>query len=435
MILKGNQRGGAANLARHLLKHEENEHVTLHELRGFSADALVQALREIEAVSKGTRCRQYMFSLSLNPPENEKVSTEAFEDAITDIENRLGLAGQPRAIVFHEKEGRRHAHCVWSRIDSAAMTAINLPHYKLKLRETSRNLFLEMGWRMPDGMRDKVLRDPLSFSRAEWQQAKRVQLDPREIKALFKECWSVSDSADAFQQALREKGFWLARGDRRGFVAADYRGEVYSIAKWTGTKARDVTARLGEARALPTVDEIKKHISRRMTETITRYARDVEAEARTRAASLEFRRSEMAGRHRQERRALNEAQGKRWVAESNARAARLPRGISGVWHRITGRYGQIREQNERETWAAYLRDRTEKDELVLRQLDERYPLQRDIKAHRAQQQQELLQLREDIARYQELATPERTTEGRDQDRDGRQRKRVRDMGRNRKLEP
>ncbi len=42
MILKGNQRGGASNLARHLLKREENEHVTLHELRGFCADDLVQ---------------------------------------------------------------------------------------------------------------------------------------------------------------------------------------------------------------------------------------------------------------------------------------------------------------------------------------------------------------------------------------------------------
>lgn len=435
MILKGSQRGGAANLARHLLKHEENEHVTLHELRGFSSDDLVHALREIEAVSKGTRCRQYMFSLSLNPPENVKVGTQAFEEAITNVEKSLGLTGQPRAIVFHEKEGRRHAHCVWSRIDSATMKAINLPHYKLKLRETSRNLFLEMGWRMPDGMRDKVLRDPLSFSRAEWQQAKRVQLDPREIKELFKACWSVSDTGAAFQRALREKGFWLARGDRRGFVAVDYRGEIYSIAKWTGTKARDVTARLGEAGSLPTVDEIKKHIAHRMTETITRYARDVETETRTRAASLEFRRSEMVGRHRQERRALNEAQAKRWAAESNARAARLPRGFSGIWHRITGRYGQIREQNERETWAAYLRDRTEKDELVLHQLNERHPLQRDIKAHRAQRQQELLQLREDIARYQELATPERTTEGREKDRDERQRKRVRNMDRDRKLEP
>jgi hypothetical protein len=42
----------------------------------------------------------------------------AFEAAIDMAEQRLGLDGHPRAIVFHEKEGRRHAHAVWSRIDT-----------------------------------------------------------------------------------------------------------------------------------------------------------------------------------------------------------------------------------------------------------------------------------------------------------------------------
>ena len=410
MILKGNQRGGASNLAGHLLKREQNEHVTLHELRGFCADDLVQAMREIEAVSKGTRCRQYMFSLSLNPPESEKVTTQAFEDAINDVEKRLGLDGQPRAIVFHEKEGRRHAHCVWSRRDSETMTAINLPHYKLKLRDASRSLFLEMGWHIPDGLREQSLRDPLNFTRAQWQQAKRVQLDPREIKALFKDAWASSDTREALQHALREKGFWLARGDRRGFVAVDYRGEVYALAKWTGTKARDVATRLGDSQSLPTVDQVKKQIGDRMTDTISRYAKDVEAEARSRSASLEFRRSEMTGRHRQQRLELDQSQRNRWVAEHEARTARLPKGLGGIWHRITGRYGQIRQQNERETWTALLRDSTEKDDLVLRQLDERQPLQRDIKAHRVQRQQELLQLREDLTRYQDMQGLARTAD-------------------------
>ena len=37
MILVGNQRGRAKNLAQHLLK-EENEHVEVHELRGFASE-------------------------------------------------------------------------------------------------------------------------------------------------------------------------------------------------------------------------------------------------------------------------------------------------------------------------------------------------------------------------------------------------------------
>jgi hypothetical protein len=44
MILKGSQRGGAAQLARHLLKTIENEHVELYEVRGFVSDDLPGAL-------------------------------------------------------------------------------------------------------------------------------------------------------------------------------------------------------------------------------------------------------------------------------------------------------------------------------------------------------------------------------------------------------
>ena len=42
---------------------------------------------------------------------------------------------------MHEKEGRRHAHVVWSRIDADEMKAINLPHFKVKLRDLSRDLY------------------------------------------------------------------------------------------------------------------------------------------------------------------------------------------------------------------------------------------------------------------------------------------------------
>lgn len=142
MILKGAQRGGALKLAAHLLRLDENDHVEVHELRGFSAEDLRGALQEADAVAKGTRCRQFLFSLSLNPPETERVSIEDFEAAIAQVEERLGLTGQPRAIVFHEKEGRRHAHAVWSRIDVGQMKAINLPFTKLKLRDVSKELFL-----------------------------------------------------------------------------------------------------------------------------------------------------------------------------------------------------------------------------------------------------------------------------------------------------
>lgn len=260
MILKGSQRSGGLKLAAHLMNIQDNDHVEVHELRGFVAENLHGAFQEADAISKGTRCRQYLFSLSLSPPETEKVSVADFENAIERIEERLGLTDQARAIVFHEKEGRRHAHVVWSRIDVMEMKAVNLPFYKTRLNEVFKDLFLEHGWRLPEGYRDRRNRDPRNFTLAEWQQAKRQGNDAREMKATFQETWSVSDTKDAFAGALEEKGYVLARGDRRGFVAVDVHGEVYAISKWTGLKAKQVSQKLGDPKKLRSVDEAREHI-------------------------------------------------------------------------------------------------------------------------------------------------------------------------------
>lgn len=186
MILVGNQRGGAKDLARHLMK-QDNEHVSVHEVRGFVADDLEGAFTESYAISRGTKCKQFLFSLSLNPPPESEVSTEEFEAAIDQAEAKLGLTGQPRAVVFHEKEGpggmRRHAHAVWSRIRADEMKAVQMSHSHRKLMDVSRELYLEHGWKMPRGLADQTQRDPLNYSLEEWQQAKRAGRDPKEIKA------------------------------------------------------------------------------------------------------------------------------------------------------------------------------------------------------------------------------------------------------------
>ncbi|MGH8547171.1 MAG: hypothetical protein ACRERU_00920 [Methylococcales bacterium] len=89
MILVGNQRGGAKDLALHLLK-EENEHVEVHEVRGFASQNLAAALTESYAISRATKCRRYLFSLSLNPPPNEDCRLRYLSQRLTAW--RKGLA-------------------------------------------------------------------------------------------------------------------------------------------------------------------------------------------------------------------------------------------------------------------------------------------------------------------------------------------------------
>ncbi len=132
MILKGSQRSGGTQLGAHLLKTEENEHVEIHEVSGFVSETVTGAMKEADALTRGTKCKQHLFSVSLNPPAGEVVEIEAFEKALRMIEEKTGLTGQPRIVVFHEKEGRRHCHAVWSRIDAETMTAKQLSFFKTK---------------------------------------------------------------------------------------------------------------------------------------------------------------------------------------------------------------------------------------------------------------------------------------------------------------
>jgi len=245
MILKGSQRGGAAQLAAHLMNTIDNDHVVLEDVRGFAASDLAGALDEAHAVSKGTRCKQFLFSLSINPPKDAEVDIEALRDAAERAGKAIGLENQPFALVVHEKEGRRHAHAVWSRIDADQMKAINLPFFKDRLNGLSKELYLENGWELPNGRRENGWANPLNFTLAEWQQGKRLDLDPREIKQIFRDAWTHSDSGAGFRAALEERGYFLAKGDRRAFVAVDLHGEIYAVSRMAGVTAKAVAERLG----------------------------------------------------------------------------------------------------------------------------------------------------------------------------------------------
>lgn len=359
MILVGNQRGGASDLSAHLLK-PENERIEVHELRGFVAEDLHGALQESYAVSRTTKCRQHLFSLSLSPPPDAAADNAVFHDAIDRVEESLGLTGQPRAIVFHEKNGRRHAHAVWSRIDTEAGKAIQLSFTHNKLQEISRDIYLERGWRMPSGFIDKEFTDPRNFTLAEWQQAKRAEKNPQKLKGMFQDAYAISDSRVSFQNALNERGFWLARGDRRGFVAVDHSGEAYSLSRWIGVKPAQLKARLGAPDDLPSVEEAQLSAVRTITTRLDDIRKDVEARAEAELAKVARIREEQARRQAEETARLEREQEERKKREAAERNARLRRGVLGFLDRLTGRRRRITAENEKMAKTAAVRDASER---------------------------------------------------------------------------
>lgn len=401
MILVGNQRGGAKDLANHLLK-DENDHVDIHELRGFVSDNLHGAFQEAYAISRATRCKQFLFSLSLNPPIGADISTKDFEAAIAQVENKLGLTNQPRAIVFHEKEGRRHCHAVWSRIDAAEMKAVQLSHSKRKMNAVSRSLFLEHGWEMPDGFKKDGRPDPKNFTLEEWQQAKRIGKDPREIAHAIQTSWQASDSAKAFAAALKERGYWLARGDRRGFVAVDRFGEVYSIARKAKVKTREVKAKLGDSGDLPSVAERQQEIaaaySSRLEQIHTRQERIQELfQQKNRQERLA-----LVQKQREMRKHLRAQQEQRTLAEMKVRQDRYNKGLRGLLDRFTGKHKRIKAQNEAETAAALQRDRRERDQMIFAHVAERRVLKNKAAEMLRQYEKKQETVAGDLTRYRDL---------------------------------
>lgn len=342
---------------------------------------------------------QYLFSLSLNPPEEARVPVADFKEAIERAERTLGLDGQPHAIVFHEKEGRRHAHCVWSRIDADTMTARPLPFFKRRLMGVSRDLYLDHGWTMPRGLENARERNPTNFSLAEWQQAKRQGVDPRWLKQAMQECWTRADTTPAFQNALRDRGFFLAKGDKRGFVVLDHMGEVWSLPRMLDLKTKEVRARLGDGDSLPSVAATRETIGERMTPAIRRHVAEARDQFLGRSARLGAYKEEMTRLRRQARESLDERQKRDWNEETRSRAARLPKGLGGLWHRLTGTYKDIRRRNEAEADRGRERQAAERQELIDRQREQRAVLQARFRELRRGQAERLLSLRADIGRY------------------------------------
>jgi hypothetical protein len=403
MILKASQRGNGQNLAVHLMRTDDNEHIELHELRGFAATNLKDAFKEAEAISLGTKCRQYLFSVSLNPPEGVALSSEYFAETADRIERELGLEGQPRALVLHEKEGRRHAHCVWSRIDPDTMTARQMSFFKSKLMGLSRDLYLEHGWEMPKGLARDGQKNPLNFTLAEWQQAKRTGTDPRILKEAVLASWSSSDGRKSLAASLEERGLFLAKGDRRGFVLVDHQGEVHSLSRVLGLKSKEVEARLGSSDHLRSVEDTKRHLSKVMTPALKSHVAESRERFRERSEKLGSYKEEMTRHHRDARQTLSEKQKTEWDTESLQRAARLPKGLRGLWYRLTGKYQSIRAENEAEAKATQLRQVAERQKLIEDQMAQRRVLQERMQDLRKAQAQVLRDLRQEIGRYLKLS--------------------------------
>lgn len=392
MIIKASQRTGARSLANHLVNTQDNEHVAVHDIRGVMAQSVHGAFLEIDAVSQGTRCQKPLFSVSFNPPENENVSIDQFEQAFDRLEKKLGLDGQARVVVFHEKEARRHAHVVWSRIDVSEMKAIHMSHFKQKCMDVSRTLYRAHDWQMPDGLIDKKERDPFNVPIAQWKHLKRQSIDPRDIKALCLDAWSRSDGLNGFKHALEDKGLFLARGDRRGYVVLDHHENIYSLSRVGGIRTKELKQKLGTPEKLPSIGEVKKEVKHIYNRHALHEIENLKQKQKRDATKLNEQKRSLVNTQRAERIELRDQQRvKRHLVQKQAKD-RYRRGMKGLFDKVSGRHRRVTLINQKEGELLKIRQRAIKEELISRHLKDRKQLQKPILKLRETQRNERAQL-------------------------------------------
>jgi hypothetical protein len=270
VIISGQQLGNARRwLAAHLQNAADNEVIEIAEVSGTVARDIDGAVKDMDALVKMTNAKEGVYAAFINP--SKPLSREQFMRAIALIEERLGLSGQARIILFHVKNGRHHCHIVWSRIDIARRKAIQLSHDRQKLRAVARQLGEEFDLPLPPGLeRDRGaerFKLPKQPTRAEKAQTKKSGITAEERRAAITDAWRKSDSAEAFVNALEQAGYMVAQGDRRAFVVVDLAGDVHSIARQIeDVRTKDVAKKLAglNLALLPTVERAKVLMAQRL---------------------------------------------------------------------------------------------------------------------------------------------------------------------------
>jgi hypothetical protein len=250
VVIKGKSVAGARRLAVHLTRTDTNERAEVKEVRGVVAEDLRGALLEMEAVGAGARTAKPFYHGNINTRADERLTDEQRMQAIDRLEEKLGLSGQPRIVVVHDKKDREHCHIVWSRIDLDRMAAVSDSHNYRKHEEVARDLEREFGHQRVQGAhveREGKARPERTPSHAEMLQGDRTGLSAQQVKEQITALWRSTDSGQSFAVALWDHGFVLARGDRRDFVVIDPSGGTHSLARRIeGAKVKDIRERMSD---------------------------------------------------------------------------------------------------------------------------------------------------------------------------------------------
>jgi hypothetical protein len=244
-IIAGGSRCNGRYFGWHLQRTDRGQTVAVRDVVGLMGENMHDWFEQMEAMAAGGNTTNFFYHFSLSPREDEPFTDEQRKVAVATALENLGLEDQPYFLVEHGgKDGRSpHYHCIVLRVDLDTGKAISDSHnFGHEHTERGRGL---------DGPNPKGY---------EVQRGQETGIDPKDVKAELTALYRQCDTGQAFAAALEERGYVLARGDRRPFVIVDPAGDDHAVGRRSiGVTAAEIHARMADLDrdALPSVQEAR----------------------------------------------------------------------------------------------------------------------------------------------------------------------------------
>lgn len=217
-----------------------------------------EALRD-EGASKAGRSATAgnVYHYSLAWKDGQEPSREHMEQTAHASIERLGLEKHQYFLVAHQDEEHKHVHVVVNLVNPETGKIANVYRDRYRLDRWANEYEKEHG----------IVCDNRAAKYQALEQGEPAYKSPSEQKKLAREgheknaklAFETSDSGKAFAASLQDKGLTLARGNQRGFVVVDGRGNVYALGGMIeGAKTKDINAKLKDVdrEALPIADHL-----------------------------------------------------------------------------------------------------------------------------------------------------------------------------------
>jgi len=259
MIIKGGRRGGATQLAAHLLRRDSNEDVVIREIDNLPSGQpndkeLRDALRlmEKQATAKGKERTLYHAIIALQ--KGETLSQAQIKNAVDTLAANLGMKGHQRVIVEHRKDGRQHFHVVFNMVNPVTGKTAWLSWSRKIQWDTARNLEKKFGLK-PVNVKGRASRQ------WEHQRSKRSGIDPTKVRKEVTAIYRGSKTGKEFIANLEKAGYVLTKGRNNSYVIVDRAGDIHGLMRRIeGAKVKDLRRKFPDLKSakLPVLEDVLK---------------------------------------------------------------------------------------------------------------------------------------------------------------------------------